>query len=276
MITEFQDAVDRWHSQVRRHHSQSIAAQQNFDPNQDFWEGMAQNFKDDPFRKGDPVIDRLEQEFAECRTLVDIGGGAGRLALPLSLSREAVTVVDSSKSMLAELQDSCEEAKIENVSSVFGLWEDAVIDIHEGALCSHVTYGIENIGKFLENVNQYASKRVVIIAFMKSPQAHLESLWREVHEEERVHLPGVPELMDVLWQLGIAPELNIIEHLGPHIYGSGKDAISDLRRRLYVNQGTRKDEILTRVLKSDLKPTEQGMELANSDGRISCLISWNN
>ena len=276
MVTEFQDAVDRWHSQVRRHHSQSIAAQQNFDPNQDFWEGMAQNFKDDPFRKGDPVIDRLEQEFAECRTLVDIGGGAGRLALPLSLSREAVTVVDSSKSMLLELQDSCEEAKIENVSSVFGLWEDAVIDIHEGALCSHVTYGIENIGKFLENVNQYASKRVVIIAFMKSPQAHLESLWREVHEEERVHLPGVPELMDVLWQLGIAPELNIIEHLGPHIYGSEKDAISDLRRRLYVNQGTRKDEILTRVLKSDLKPTEQGMELANSDGRISCLISWNN
>ena len=276
MLTEFQDAVDRWHSQVRRHHSQSIAAQQNFDPNQDFWEGMAQNFKDDPFRKGDPVIDRLEQEFAECRTLVDIGGGAGRLALPLSLSREAVTVVDSSKSMLLELQDSCEEAKIENVSSVFGLWEDAVIDIHEGALCSHVTYGIENIGKFLENVNQYASKRVVIIAFMKSPQAHLESLWREVHEEERVHLPGVPELMDVLWQLGIAPELNIIEHLGPHIYGSEKDAISDLRRRLYVNQGTRKDEILTRVLKSDLKPTEQGMELANSDGRISCLISWNN
>ena len=276
MITEFQDAIDRWHSQVRRHHSQSIAAQQNFDPNQDFWEGMAQNFKDDPFRKGDPVIDRLEQEFAECRTLVDIGGGAGRLALPLSLSREAVTVVDSSKSMLLELQDSCEEAKIENVSSVFGLWEDAVIDIHEGALCSHVTYGIENIGKFLENVNQYASQRVVIIAFMKSPQAHLESLWREVHEEERVHLPGVPELMDVLWQLGIAPELNIIEHLGPHIYGSEKDAISDLRRRLYVNQGTRKDEILTRVLKSDLKPTEQGMELANSDGRISCLISWNN
>ena len=276
MITEFQDAVDMWRSQVRRHHSQSIAAQQNFDPNQDFWEGMAQNFKDDPFRKGDPVIDRLEQEFAECRTLVDIGGGAGRLALPLSLSREAVTVVDSSKSMLLELQDSCEEAKIENVSSVFGLWEDAVIDIHEGALCSHVTYGIENIGKFLENVNQYASKRVVIIAFMKSPQAHLESLWREVHEEERVHLPGVPELMDVLWQLGIAPELNIIEHLGPHIYGSEKDAISDLRRRLYVNQGTRKDEILTRVLKSDLKPTEQGMELANSDGRISCLISWNN
>ena len=276
MITEFQDAVDRWHSQVRRHHSQSIAAQQNFDPNQDFWEGMAQNFKDDPFRKGDPVIDRLEQEFAECGTLVDIGGGAGRLALPLSLSREAVTVVDSSKSMLLELQDSCEEAKIENVSSVFGLWEDAVIDIHEGALCSHVTYGIENIGKFLENVNQYASKRVVIIAFMKSPQAHLESLWREVHEEERVHLPGVPELMDVLWQLEIAPELNIIEHLGPHIYGSEKDAISDLRRRLYVNQGTRKDEILTRVLKSDLKPTEQGMELANSDGRISCLISWNN
>jgi len=77
MITGFQDAVDRCHSQVQRHHSQSISAQQNFDPNQDFWEGMAQNFKDDPFRKGDPVIDRLEQEFADCGTLVDIGGEQG-------------------------------------------------------------------------------------------------------------------------------------------------------------------------------------------------------
>ena len=276
MIIESQSAIARWHNQVQRHHAQSIAAQQNFDPNQDFWEGMAQNFKDDPFRKGDPVIDRLEQEFAECETLVDIGGGAGRLALPLSLSRTAVTVVDSSKSMLAELKYSCEEAKIENVEPVFGLWEDAVIEIHEGALCSHVTYGIENIEKFLENVNQYASKRVVIIAFMKSPQAHLENLWKEVHDEERVHLPGVPELMDVLWQLDIAPELSIIEHLGPHTYGSEQDAITDLRRRLYVNQGTRKDEILIRVLKGDLKPIDQGMELANSDGRISCLISWNN
>ena len=198
------------------------------------------------------------------------------MALPLSLSRAAVTVVDSSKSMLAELKHSCEEAKIENVAPVFGLWEDAVIEIHEGALCSHVTYGVESIEKFLKNVNQYASKRVVIIAFMKSPQAHLESLWREVHNEERVHLPGVPELMDVLWQLDIAPELSIIEHLGPHIYGSEQDAISDLRRRLYVNQGTRKDETLMRVLKGDLKPTDQGMELANSNGRISCLISWNN
>ncbi|MDC0034980.1 class I SAM-dependent methyltransferase [Chloroflexi bacterium] len=276
MIIESQSAIARWHNQVQRHHAQSIAAQQNFDPNQDFWEGMAQNFKDDPFRKGDPVIDRLEQEFAECETLVDIGGGAGRLALPLSLSRAAVTVVDSSKSMLAELKYSCEEAKIENVEPVFGLWEDAVIEIHEGALCSHVTYGIENIEKFLENVNQYASKRVVIIAFMKSPQAHLENLWKEVHDEERVHLPGVPELMDVLWQLDIAPELSIIEHLGPHTYGSEQDAITDLRRRLYVNQGTRKDEILIRVLKGDLKPIDEGMELANSDGRISCLISWNN
>ena len=276
MTAEPQKAISRWHNQVRLHHSQSISAQQNFDPNQDFWKGVSHHFKDDPFRKGDALIGLLEKEFVDCETLVDIGGGAGRLALPLSLTRKKVTVVDSSKSMLADLKGSCEEAQIDNVESIFSLWEDAAIDIHEGALCSHVTYGIEDIEKFLKNVNRYANKRVVIIAFMKSPQAHLENLWREVHQEDRVHLPGVPELMDVLWQLGIAPDLSKIEHLGPQIYGSEQDAISDLRRRLYVNQGTRKDKILASVLQTDLKSTDQGLELANSDGRVSCLISWDN
>ena len=161
MTAEPQKAISRWHNQVRLHHSQSISAQQNFDPNQDFWKGVSHHFKDDPFRKGDALIGLLEKEFVDCETLVDIGGGAGRLALPLSLTRKKVTVVDSSKSMLADLKGSCEEAQIDNVESIFSLWEDAAIDIHEGALCSHVTYGIEDIEKFLKNVNRYANKRVV-------------------------------------------------------------------------------------------------------------------
>ena len=276
MIDESQDAVQRWHSQVQIHHAQSISAQQNFDPHQDFWKGMAKQFRDDPYRKGDALVDRLEEEFGGCKTLVDIGGGAGRLALPLALSRKKVTVADSSKSMLEELRKSCNEAKIQNVESVFTLWEDAIIQVHEGALCSHVTYGIEDIEKFLKNVNRYASKHVVIVAFMKSPQAHLGILWEVVHGEKRVHLPGVPELMDVLWHMGLTPELSVLDHLGPHIYKSDEDALHDLRKRLYVNQETKKDEKLIKALQTHLQPTEEGLELANSNGRISCIISWDN
>jgi hypothetical protein len=276
MIDESQNAVQRWRSQVQVHHAQSISAQQNFDPHQDFWKGMAEQFRNDPYRKGDALVDRLEEEFGGCKTLVDIGGGAGRLALPLALSRKKVTVADSSRSMLEELRKSCNEAKIQNVEPVFTLWEDAVIQVHEGALCSHVTYGIEDIEKFLKNVNLYASKHVVIVAFMKSPQAHLGILWEVVHGEERVHLPGVPELMDILWHMGLTPELSVLDYLGPHIYKSDEDALQDLRKRLYVNQETEKDEKLIRALQTHLKPTEEGLELANSNGRISCIISWDN
>ena len=270
------DAVCRWHNQVQSHHTQSIAAQQHFDPSQDFWEGVAEQFRDDPFRRGDPLLDKLEQEFLDCRTLVDIGGGAGRLALPLALSRKKVTVADSSKSMLEELRKRCDEANIQNDEPVFTLWEEAVVQVHEGALCSHVTYGIEDIEKFLINANRYASKHVVIVAFMKSPQAHLGIMWEAVHGEKRVHLPGVPELMDVLWQMGLTPELSVLDHLGPHVYKSDEDALHDLRKRLYVNQGTEKDEKLITALQTNLKSTKEGLELANSDGRISCIMSWDN
>ena len=183
---------------------------------------------------------------------------------------------NSSKSMLEELRKSCDEANIQNVEPVFTLWEEAVVQVHEGALCSHVTYGIEDIEKFLINANRYASKHVVIVAFMKSPQAHLGILWEAVHGEKRVHLPGVPELMDVLWQMGLTPELSVLDHLGPHVYKSDEDALHDLRKRLYVNQGTEKDEKLITALQTNLKSTKEGLELANSDGRISCIMSWDN
>ena len=73
--------------------------QEDFDPYQDFWHGLAQAFKENPFRKEDPLIERLLEEFVECETIIDVGGGAGRFALPLSLEKEGITVVDSSKSI---------------------------------------------------------------------------------------------------------------------------------------------------------------------------------
>jgi hypothetical protein len=82
--------------------------------------------------------------------------------------------------------------------------------------------------------------------------------------------------MDVLWQMGLTPELSVLHHLGPHVYKSDEDALHDLRKRLYVNQGTEKDEKLITALQTNLKSTKEGLELANSDGRISCIISWDN
>ena len=268
--------IERWRTQVKAHHSQSIAAQIDFDPEQDFWQDLAHKFRDDPYRLNDPLLVRLEEEFTGCDSLLDVGGGAGRLALPLALHREKVTVVDSSESMLNQLKEASVESGINNVEAIRSLWERLSfnVSIHSGSLCSHVVYGIEDIETFVRNINRFTADRVIVLAFMRSPQAHLEVLWELIHGEKRINLPGVPELMRVLWEMGMIPELSILETLGPHIYESEIEAINDLRKRIYVNEGTDKDKDLISLLEVHLSPVEGGLELAGSAGRTMCLVRW--
>ena len=268
--------IERWRTQVKAHHSQSIDAQIDFDPEQDFWQDLAHKFRDDPYRLNDPLLVRLEEEFTGCDSLLDVGGGAGRLALPLALHREKVTVVDSSESMLNQLKEASVESGINNVEAIRSLWERLSfnVSIHSGSLCSHVVYGIEDIETFVRNINRFTADRVIVLAFMRSPQAHLEVLWELIHGEKRINLPGVPELMGVLWEMGMIPELSILETLGPHIYESKIEAINDLRKRIYVNEGTRKDENLISLLEVHLSPVEGGLELMGSAGRTMCLVRW--
>ena len=274
------DGVRRWRFQVKAHHDQSIKMQEDFDPYQDFWHGLAQAFKENPFRKEDPLIERLLEEFVECETIIDVGGGAGRFALPLSLEKEGITVVDSSKSMLEELRVCLREFGIENVEIFQCRWEEAPSDVpvHDGALCAHVTYGIEDIETFISNVHGKTLDRVVVLSFMQSPQAHLGTLWELVHGQKRIHLPGVPELIRVLEDMGVTPSFSVLDTLGTVKYQSVEEALSDLCRRLYVSQGTSKEDRLVSALQSQLyrvdKDLESRYELVGSGGRKMCLLSW--
>lgn len=281
LTSRYKGGISRWQTQVTTHHNQSIAAQKNFDPNQDFWKGSAHMFRDDPFRKNDPLVDHLMAEYSECNTILDIGGGAGRLALPLALRKDHITVIDSSQAMLDELTNISTESNIENVSSVYGLWEETFdsVERHDGTLCCHVIYGIEDIEKFVAAINTTTKKRVAVVAFMESPQGYLGEIWNAVHGETRIHLPAAPQFMDVLWEMGLEPELSLLETYGPHRYENRQSAMADLMSRVYVNNGTKKHEILKDITKEILvnanSENNDEVELTGSGQRSVCLITWN-
>jgi len=50
---------------------------------QDRWEPFSSFFKADPRRTDDVEVNRLVQEVTPATTLLDVGAGAGRFALPL-------------------------------------------------------------------------------------------------------------------------------------------------------------------------------------------------
>ena len=71
-------AIQAWTEMVRIEHEQSdrIRGQRPTDS----WATAAHNFKEDPFRTDDVVVEELRSRLVEGETLLDVGAGGGWLA----------------------------------------------------------------------------------------------------------------------------------------------------------------------------------------------------
>jgi hypothetical protein len=58
--------------------------------------------------------------------------------------------------------------------------------------------------------------------------------WRWVHGEGRVELPGAAEFMQVLWEMGIYPHLEMFAPEPCRALKDWQTALTTLRQRLYI------------------------------------------
>lgn len=267
-------AAERWNDRVRRHNEQTHRARGATPEHTDMWSTLAGNFRADPRRTNDTVVNFLTQFTGPLKTVLDVGGGAGRYALPLALQCKGVTVVEPSPSMTGALKDAARDAAIENVSAVAALWEDSDVEPADIVLCANVVYGIADIAPFVARLNDRARELVAVVAYMDAPLTMLSPLWEAVHGEERVNLPAAPELLPVLWELGIFPNLQMLAPEGARAAPSMEAAIQMARVFLYVEPGTEADERLHEAAAELAVETAQGITLRRAQTRPAAVIWW--
>ena len=243
-------------------------------PPADFWRGSAPSFRADPKRTDDMVLNRLKQEVSADQTLLDVGGGAGRFAAALALGCRSVTVAEPSQSMLEQLNEVLKETGITNVAQAQGNWEDVEVEPADVVLCSHVVYGVVEIVPFIRKLASHARDKILVLSFVDSPQAHLAPLWKPVHREERINLPALPELVSVLWELGLYPDVEMIEEGDRHTFESREAALDQLRGRLWVAPESDADSRLQTAIDEMLEDTGDGLAIRGAGPRRQGLISW--
>ena len=113
-----------------------------------------------------------------------------------------------------------------------------------------------------------------MLMFMESPQAWLSPFWRAVHQEERVDLPAIPELLRVLWEMAIYPDLEMLEKRGPQAFESREAAMEQLRGRLYVSPESEQERRLLAVADELLVETPEGLLVSGARERRQGLVSW--
>ena len=265
-------AIQTWDEMVRLEHEQSdrIRGQRPTDS----WATAAHNFKDDPFRTDDADVEALRSRLVPGETLLDVGAGGGRLALPLALTCRAVTAVEPSPSMCAVFRETADEFGIRNVSIIESDWLSAVAEPADVVLCCNVLYVIPDVEAFVRKLDRHAGRLVMVILMRTPPRWQVHHVWEAVHGEPRLSMPTVPQLLPVLDELGIQPEIADLSEQPSLRFASREAAIAGIAPQLYVAPDTEEMQRLERFLDSSLQQQDGAWQLAGAQPVRRCIISW--
>jgi|SRR5271166_2437860 len=108
--------------------------------------------KADPHRPLDPNLEIIASYIQPDDVIIDVGGGAGRVSLPLALRCREVINVEPSPAMGAGFRANAAQAGISNARIVQGDWLEVDPPVGTVALVNHVTYLTREIVPFIEKL----------------------------------------------------------------------------------------------------------------------------
>jgi hypothetical protein len=177
----------------------------------DRWAARAAYFRLDPRRELDANTTAVAAFIEPGDVLVDVGGGAGRISLPIALHCREVINVEPSAGMREQFDASAVEAGITNARCVAADWPAAGLAIAgDVALVANVTYFVRDIVPFIEALNRAARRLVIVSVWSVPPPNHAASLFELLYGERQLRVPTHRELLPVLWDLGILPDVRVL------------------------------------------------------------------
>lgn len=269
-------AIEYWKRRVEGHNLQSTRVQgESLWASGEFWRPLMSNFKVDPHRTDDPGLNHLLSEVSADATVMDVGGGAGRFALPLALRCKHVVVVEPADSMVEALNEGARDAGIHNVTVVQEHWENADVERADIVLSAHSVYGVVEAEPFIRKLEANARQKVIVFVLTEQPQSQLSPFWKPLYGEERIDLPALRELMNVLWELEIYPSLRMFSPTPVQMFESKEAAFEQLRHRLHVDNDSEVERRLRSAISDLLEETPDGLMIKGSKPRRLGVLTWN-
>jgi SAM-dependent methyltransferase len=233
-----------WAERVRANRTQVDLVREV--PDHDFYAPVSSLFVADPRRTGEPALDALVAIAQPTDRWLDIGAGAGRYALPLALRVAEVIAVEPSASMRNALRTGKAEHGASNLRIVGGAWPQILTELGDPpvadvALLAHVGYDIEAIGPFVDAMERAADRLCVAVLTDRSPASVADPFWPIVHGMDRVPLPALPDLVELLQARGRRTEIQRVER-APRTFDSFDGLATFLRRQLWIADNGEKEQ----------------------------------
>jgi hypothetical protein len=245
----------------------------------DMWTAArAERFRADPRREPEPLLQAIMGYLRPEDVLLDVGGGAGRFGLPLALHCRELIDVDPSGGMRQVFEDVARDAGIKNARYLQSDWLHAEGVSGDVSLVSSVTYFVADIVPFIEKLHAASRRRVCIVVVATPPPNGGADIFEVLHGEPQALLPGHRELLPVLWDLKILPEVRLagINRGPPPLYASREEAILDVAPAASPDQGPSESALAALTARFDdlFVATEGGFRRRNQPDGRQLLITW--
>jgi hypothetical protein len=164
----------------------------------------------DPRRPLAPNLEIIASYIKADDVIIDVGGGAGRISLPLSLRCREVINIEPSTAMATAFRANAAQAGIANARVIEADWLEVDPPVGTVALVNHVIYLTREIVQFINKLERAGRRRVLITVNSPPPPSWQRVLFKLVHEEVEEVVPGHIELTNVLWEQGILPDIRVL------------------------------------------------------------------
>jgi SAM-dependent methyltransferase len=235
--------------------------------------GRAARFDNAVKRKGrerpDTLLDFVVEKLRPEHTVLDIGAGTGRFAIPFARVARSVTAVEPSPGMAALLRDNAAAEGLTNIRLVDAAWEDAQVEPHDVAFCSHATYASLDLVAFVRRMER--SGRVCFVV-MRMP-SH-DGVMRELSGRIRGQPYDSPNFWvgyHALYDMGIYANVVIEPFVRCWTDENLDDALQRARRHLRLDD-TSHDELIRETLARRLVIRDG--RYCWPDGMRSAMMWW--
>jgi SAM-dependent methyltransferase len=274
-------ALDVWRELVLARKRQMDAAYAALErTSSDFWARRADRFRAYSARLPEDDLGlRLLRRLTDADSCVlDVGAGAGRYARAIAPHVRRVVAVEPSDALAGHLRTDAEADALTNVEVVEARWEDATVEPADVVLCSHVLYPLVEVEDFIRRLDAHARRACLILATAawSEPPLLLE-LWQRFHGEPRVGQPDARHVFDVLYALGIPPNVEVAPFRAAApmwTFPSPEEAVASAREHLILPPDPTTDRELRAALEDGLIAGADGSLTLSSPPRVVAGLWW--
>lgn len=195
-----------------------------------FWDGRSQSFAKHVARTGYAELFLKIMEPQPEWTVLDMGCGAGTLALPLAERVRSITAVDFSEKMLSIVREECAARSINNIRTIHARWEDdwalAGIGLHDVAIASR-SLVVDDLQGTITKLNAAARRRVYIVTIV-GDGPHDRQAYQALGRDLQVG-PDYIYNYNILYQMGIYAKVDFIGQQIQEAYGDREAAMDSVR-----------------------------------------------